>query len=128
MDFHHSSGPNQVINEEDSTSSTITTTITQTGTQSPSTNTIRLRLQKKASKTGRRVSWTNDTVDNEMLNKKSPNVVVFTTSQKIGMKVRPKMRMTTTIVYTAKDTKKAILIANETRRNTNIRVIIIIKK
>jgi protein phosphatase 1 regulatory subunit 11 len=35
-----------------------------------SANTLRLRLTKKPSKNDRRVSWTNDTVDNEFLNKK----------------------------------------------------------
>jgi hypothetical protein len=51
----------EVIQEENSATSS-------TSPNAP--NTLRLRLTKKPTKTDRRVSWTNDTVDNEFLNKK----------------------------------------------------------
>lgn len=109
--FDSSPSCTEVITEEGST--------TRTETQTTTANTIRLRLTRKSTKSGRRVSWTTDTVDNEMLNKKSQNVVVFTRSRKIGMKARRRMRTTTLTVSIAKVIKKVILIVNGRRKSMN---------
>lgn len=53
----------EVIQEEPSTQ-------TSTTSVSTATNTIRLRLAKNPTRSSRRVSWTSDTVDNELMNKK----------------------------------------------------------
>ena len=55
----------EVIQEDASAASTRSANASPT-----SANTLRLRLTKKPSKNDRRVSWTNDTIDNEFMNKK----------------------------------------------------------
>jgi hypothetical protein len=67
--YHGSSTYTEVIHEEP-TSSTVSTGAS--GETNSATGNIRLRLTKTPSKTtsGRRVSWTQDTVDNELMNKK----------------------------------------------------------
>ncbi len=75
MDVHARSeirgaGPS-TINETSTCTEVIQEENTADASTSPNTsNTLRLRLTKKPSKTDRRVSWTNDTIDNEFLNKK----------------------------------------------------------
>ena len=60
--YHGSTSYTEVIHEESSTG---------TASANPvSTGSVRLRLTKNPSRSGRRVSWTTDTVDNELMNKK----------------------------------------------------------
>ena len=68
--YHNTSGATgaatytEVIHEEPSSSSSSSSTVTSTS------GSIRLRLTKNPPRSARRVSWTADTVDNELMNKK----------------------------------------------------------
>ena len=62
--FHGAATFTEVIHEDTASSTASTAVSTASG------GGIRLRLTKNPPRSGRRVSWTTDTVDNELMNKK----------------------------------------------------------